>query len=67
MPRNIYTLTDFWMSVFVPKGGIEMPCRLLGTVTNLLDPCSATVLALARTPKTEDVAIRLGLGCRASV
>lgn len=29
MPRNICTLIDFRMRVFMPKGGTEMPRKLL--------------------------------------
>lgn len=34
MPRNICTLIGVRMRVAMAKGGIDMPCKLLGTVTN---------------------------------
>lgn len=53
MPRNICTLIDIRMTVFMPKGDIEMPCKLLGTVTDthLVERYGLAVLALVTAPK----------------
>lgn len=65
MPRNICTLIGVRMRVAMAKGGIEMPCKLLGTVTNtnLLEPYGLAVLALVATPKDRRHATGWGVGC----
>lgn len=53
------------MRVAMAKGGIEMLCKLLETVTNtnLLEPYGLAVLALVAPPRTEGMATRWGVGC----
>lgn len=64
MSRNICTLIGVRMRVAMAKGGIEMPCKLLGTVTNtnLLEPYGLPVLALVATPKDRRPGYKVG--CR---